>query len=115
MNFSNYNFTVTERFIRYAKIDTQSDPLSPSCPSTEKQKNHSNTKKLKRYYCDDYNCRIYNQDFSTSSDDNDDDDDDDDYYYIIHINTDYIPLLLLLLYIIIRIIIFNCYNYYNNV
>jgi tripeptide aminopeptidase len=41
MNFSNYNFTVTERFIRYAKIDTQSDPLSTTCPSTEKQKNLS--------------------------------------------------------------------------
>lgn len=41
MNFSNYNFTVTERFIRYAKIDTQSDPNSPTCPSTEKQKHLS--------------------------------------------------------------------------
>ena len=41
MNFSNYNFTVTKRFIRYAKIDTQSDPLSKTCPSTEKQKNLS--------------------------------------------------------------------------
>jgi tripeptide aminopeptidase len=30
--------TVTERFLRYAVIDTQSDPASPSCPSTEKQK-----------------------------------------------------------------------------
>jgi tripeptide aminopeptidase len=30
--------TVTERFLRYAAIDTQSDPASPSCPSTEKQK-----------------------------------------------------------------------------
>lgn len=39
MNFNNYYFTVTDRFIRYAKIDTQSDPNSPSCPSTEKQKN----------------------------------------------------------------------------
>ena len=39
MNFSNYNYTVTERFIRYAKIDTQSDPNSPTCPSTMKQKN----------------------------------------------------------------------------
>ena len=39
MNFSNYNFSVTERFISYAKIDTQSDPTSPTCPSTEKQKN----------------------------------------------------------------------------
>ena len=41
MNFNNYNYTVTERFIRYAKIDTQSDPESPTCPSTEKQKNLS--------------------------------------------------------------------------
>ena len=39
MNFTNYPFTVTERFIRYAKIDTQSDPTSLACPSTEKQKN----------------------------------------------------------------------------
>ncbi|MDB5578430.1 MAG: peptidase, partial [Bradyrhizobium sp.] len=30
--------TVTERFLRYVVIDTQSDPASPSCPSTEKQK-----------------------------------------------------------------------------
>lgn len=41
MNFTSYKFTVTERFIRYTKIDTQSDPLSPSCPSTEKQKDLS--------------------------------------------------------------------------
>ncbi len=33
------NFTVTERFLRYVTIDTQSDPDSPTCPSTEKQKN----------------------------------------------------------------------------
>ena len=33
------NHTVTERFLRYVKIDTQSDPTSPTCPSTEKQKN----------------------------------------------------------------------------
>lgn len=39
MDFSKYTFTVTDRFIRYAKIDTQSDPNSPTCPSTEKQKN----------------------------------------------------------------------------
>ncbi len=31
--------TVTERFLRYVKIDTQSDPNSSTCPSTEKQKN----------------------------------------------------------------------------
>src|SRR3954465_12690346 len=30
---------VTERFLRYVVIDTQSDPTSPTCPSTEKQKN----------------------------------------------------------------------------
>jgi tripeptide aminopeptidase len=36
---NNYNYTVTERFLRYVKIDTQSDPASPTCPSTEKQKN----------------------------------------------------------------------------
>lgn len=41
INFSNYPFSVSERFIRYAKIDTQSDPESPTCPSTEKQKNLS--------------------------------------------------------------------------
>ncbi len=32
------NHTVTERFLRYVKIDTQSDPNSTTCPSTEKQK-----------------------------------------------------------------------------
>jgi tripeptide aminopeptidase len=32
------NFTVTERFLRYVTIDTQSDPNSETCPSTEKQK-----------------------------------------------------------------------------
>src|ERR1700732_810215 len=30
--------TVTERFLRYVVIDTQSDPASPTCPSTDKQK-----------------------------------------------------------------------------
>ena len=39
MNFTTYKHTVTERFIRYAKIDTQSDPNSETCPSTMKQKN----------------------------------------------------------------------------
>jgi tripeptide aminopeptidase len=29
---------VSERFLRYVTIDTQSDPASPTCPSTEKQK-----------------------------------------------------------------------------
>ena len=36
---STLNFTVTERFLRYVTIDTQSDPGSESVPSTEKQKN----------------------------------------------------------------------------
>jgi tripeptide aminopeptidase len=34
----NFSHTVTERFLRYVVIDTQSDPASPTCPSTEKQK-----------------------------------------------------------------------------
>ena len=34
-----FNHTVTERFLRYVVIDTQSDPSSPTCPSTDKQKN----------------------------------------------------------------------------
>jgi tripeptide aminopeptidase len=33
-----FTHTVTERFLRYVVIDTQSDATSPSCPSTEKQK-----------------------------------------------------------------------------
>src|SRR6476469_870363 len=33
-----FTHTVTERFLRYVIIDTQSDPASPTCPSTEKQK-----------------------------------------------------------------------------
>ncbi len=32
------NHTVTERFLKYVQIDTQSDPLSKTFPSTEKQK-----------------------------------------------------------------------------
>lgn len=39
--FSNYDFTVAERFMRYVQTDTQSDPHSTSFPSTEKQKNLS--------------------------------------------------------------------------
>ncbi|ABD07272.1 peptidase T. Metallo peptidase. MEROPS family M20B [Rhodopseudomonas palustris HaA2] len=37
---SDIEFThgVTERFLRYVAIDTQSDPASPTCPSTAKQK-----------------------------------------------------------------------------
>ncbi len=39
--FDNYAFTAAERFMRYVQIDTQSDPLSSSHPTTEKQKNLS--------------------------------------------------------------------------
>ncbi|HWZ05112.1 MAG TPA: peptidase T [Mucilaginibacter sp.] len=39
MNFNSIaEFTVTARFLRYVTVDTQSDPASPSIPSTEKQK-----------------------------------------------------------------------------
>jgi tripeptide aminopeptidase len=39
MNFvAKEGFTVKNRFLRYVTIDTQSDPLSETCPSTEKQK-----------------------------------------------------------------------------
>jgi len=33
-----FTHTVTERFLRYVVIDTQSDPASATCPSTAKQK-----------------------------------------------------------------------------
>ncbi|MFL5811332.1 MAG: peptidase T [Flavisolibacter sp.] len=36
--FQNYQFTAAERFMRYVQIDTQSNPLSTSHPSSEKQK-----------------------------------------------------------------------------
>jgi len=36
-----YNFTVAERFIKYIKIDTQSNPDSSTHPTTEKQKDLS--------------------------------------------------------------------------
>jgi tripeptide aminopeptidase len=39
MSSLQFTHTVTERFLRYVVIDTQSDPASPTCPSTEKQKN----------------------------------------------------------------------------
>ena len=37
----NYSFTAADRFLRYVQIDTQSDPLSTSIPSTSKQKDLS--------------------------------------------------------------------------
>jgi tripeptide aminopeptidase len=39
--FKDYQFTASERFIRYVQIDTQSDPLSSSHPTSEKQKDLS--------------------------------------------------------------------------
>ncbi|UWU89704.1 peptidase T [Bradyrhizobium sp. CB1015] len=38
MSSLSFSHTVTERFLRYVTIDTQSDPASPHSPSTEKQK-----------------------------------------------------------------------------
>ncbi|MDR6195275.1 peptidase T [Siphonobacter sp. SORGH_AS_0500] len=38
---ANYNFTVTDRFLRYVQVNTQSDPHSKTSPSTEKQKDLS--------------------------------------------------------------------------
>src|SRR5690242_2931634 len=40
IEFKNVDFkhSVIARFLRYVVIDTQSDPASPTCPSTEKQK-----------------------------------------------------------------------------
>lgn len=37
--FKNYHFSVSDRFLRYVQIDTQSDPQSDTFPSTVKQKN----------------------------------------------------------------------------
>ncbi|MDH7462813.1 peptidase T [Chitinophagaceae bacterium 26-R-25] len=39
--FQNYQYTVTERFLQYVQIDTQSDPHSKTQPSSEKQKDLS--------------------------------------------------------------------------
>jgi len=38
-DFSNYSYTVLDRFLRYVTMETQSDPNSSTYPSTEKQKN----------------------------------------------------------------------------
>jgi len=37
--YTNFNKSLEQRFIKYTRIDTQSDPNSPTCPSTLKQKN----------------------------------------------------------------------------
>ena len=39
--FQHYSFTAAERFMRYVKVDTQSDPLSSTQPTSEKQKDLS--------------------------------------------------------------------------
>jgi len=41
MSIPNYKHTAAERFMNYVQVDTQSDPASPTQPSTEKQKNLS--------------------------------------------------------------------------
>ncbi len=41
MSIPNYKHTVADRFMKYVQIDTQSNPASPSQPSTEKQKDLS--------------------------------------------------------------------------
>lgn len=41
MSISGYTHTAAERFMRYVQVDTQSDPNSPSQPSTPKQKDLS--------------------------------------------------------------------------
>ncbi|HUX84610.1 MAG TPA: hypothetical protein VMV20_05215, partial [Chitinophagaceae bacterium] len=38
ISFDDYDFTVVDRFLRYARMDTQSDPGSVTIPSTMKQK-----------------------------------------------------------------------------
>lgn len=39
LNYQNKNNSLQNRFAKYVQIDTQSDPTSPTIPSTEKQKN----------------------------------------------------------------------------
>jgi tripeptide aminopeptidase len=39
MTIPDFDHSALARFLRYVVIDTQSDPASPTCPSTEKQKN----------------------------------------------------------------------------
>jgi len=41
MSKASFHHTAQERFLRYVQIDTQSDPNSPTTPSTEKQKDLS--------------------------------------------------------------------------
>lgn len=36
--FKDYKYTCVDRFLKYVQVDTQSDPLSETFPSTEKQK-----------------------------------------------------------------------------
>ena len=38
VSFPEFDYTVSERFLRYVTIDTQSDPDSPTTPSTAKQR-----------------------------------------------------------------------------
>lgn len=38
---NNYKYTVVDRFVKYVQIDTTADPVSPTFPSSEKQKDLS--------------------------------------------------------------------------
>ena len=65
--FDDYEFTVAERFLRYVQIDTQSDPLSKSQPSTAKQKDLSEllVKELKAMRIDDAHLDEYGYVYAT--------------------------------------------------
>ena len=65
--FDDYEFTVAERFLRYVQIDTQSDPLSKSQPSTAKQKDLSEllVKELKEMRIDDAHLDEYGYVYAT--------------------------------------------------
>ena len=65
--FDDYEFTVAERFLRYVQIDTQSDPLSNSQPSTGKQKDLSQllVHELKEMRIDDAHLDEYGYVYAT--------------------------------------------------
>ena len=62
-----YEFTVAERFLRYVQVDTQSDPLSKTQPSTEKQKDLSRllVRELKQMGIDDADLDEYGYVYAT--------------------------------------------------
>lgn len=62
-----YTYTVTERFLRYVQIDTQSDPFNSNFPSTEKQKDlsHVLTSELKAMGIEDAHTDEYGYVYAT--------------------------------------------------